>query len=67
MTDLQPDATYYFAIKAVDEWPNASAISNVVTVTMPPADTFPPYPTTDLSVSTASSQSIALELDGPGR
>lgn len=38
ITGLSPDTTYYFAIKVVDEVPNASGLSNVVSAKTPFAE-----------------------------
>lgn len=52
VTDLEPLTTYYFAIKAVDDAGNWSAISNVVpwTTGTVPADSLPPDAPTGLHV-----------------
>jgi len=49
ITGLDPNTTYYFAIKAADEVPNWSELSNVVSVTTP--DTQAPAAIADLSNS----------------
>ena len=63
--NLQPDTTYYFAIKASDEWPNTSPISNVFTIGMPVADLWPPYTVTDLATSDPASRTITLRWTTP--
>lgn len=62
---LQPNTTYYFAMKAKDE-ANVSAMSNVVTVTTPVTDSVAPAAITDLSASRANSKSIQLSWTAPG-
>lgn len=47
VTGLQANTTYYFALKAADEVPNWSALSNVVEVTTP--DIVPPAQIIDLA------------------
>lgn len=62
---LQPNTTYYFAMKAKDE-ANVSAMSNVVTVTTPAADSVAPAAITDLTATRANSKSIQLSWTAPG-
>ncbi|HZG58843.1 fibronectin type III domain-containing protein [Paenibacillus sp.] len=62
---LQPDTTYYFAMKSKDE-ANVSAMSNVVTVMTPAADNVAPATIADLAASRANSKSIQLSWTAPG-
>jgi hypothetical protein len=65
VTGLQPNTTYYFAIKTADEVPNWSGISNVVTKsTEPEAD--PPVAVADLSVDASGSTTLTLGWTAPG-
>jgi chitodextrinase len=48
ITNLEPNTTYYFAMKAADEADNWSALSNVVSVTT--IDNYPPGIITTLTV-----------------
>ena len=49
VTGLLPSTTYYFAIKAADEVPNWSAISNIISrTTLAPRDTIRPASVTTL-------------------
>ena len=57
--------TYYFAIKATDDWPLTSAISNVLAVPMPAPDTFGPTAITDLQSIGAQSSTIHLRWTAP--
>ncbi|TLS50664.1 hypothetical protein FE782_18335 [Paenibacillus antri] len=63
--DLQPNTTYYFAMKAKDE-ANVSAMSNVVTVTTPATDSVAPATITNLTASRANDKSIQLSWTAPG-
>lgn len=63
--NLEPDTTYYFGIKAADEVPNWSGMSNVVTGATA-ADTIPPATITDLHVVDSSSTTITLAWTTPG-
>ena len=47
--DVNTGINYYFAIKAADEIPNWSAISNIKTIIVP--DTIPPSTINDLNVT----------------
>ncbi len=62
---LTPSTTYWFAIKARDEVPNWSTLSNVVTFTTLAADTFAPSTITDLSVSTTQIHGVFLTWTAP--
>ena len=48
--NLTGGTTYYFAIKVLDNWPNTSGLSNLVSATTPSADTTAPAAITDLQV-----------------
>jgi hypothetical protein len=62
---LTAGATYYLAIKVVDEWPLSSPISNVVTVEMPAADAEAPYPVTDMALLGAQSAAVHVTFTAP--
>jgi hypothetical protein len=62
---LTPSTAYWFAIKACDEVPNWSTLSNVVTFTTLAADTFAPNTITNLSVSTAQIHGVFLTWTAP--
>jgi len=65
VTGLTENTTYYFAIKAADEVPNWSGLSNVVAATTDPeADA--PAVVADLSVDAVSITSITLGWTAPG-
>jgi len=49
VTGLDPDSTYYFAVKVLDEVPNSWNISNVVQATTLPLDLTPPEAVDDLA------------------
>ncbi len=80
VTGLDPDTTYYFAIKTADEVPTWSAISNSpsgTTLTSGPvviiiindggaADTTAPAAVSDLSAGSATSKSLTLSWTSPG-
>lgn len=63
LTEL-PDSTWYFAIKAADEVPNWSAMSNVVSARV--ADVVPPGTVSNLLVSYVTAQSATLSWTAPG-
>ncbi|MCK4413233.1 MAG: PD40 domain-containing protein [Candidatus Eisenbacteria sp.] len=58
------DGTWYFGLKAADEVPNWSAISNVVSTTL--LDTIPPDQVTDLAVVSVTASSVGLSWTTPG-
>lgn len=65
--ELEPDTTYYFALKTADEVPNWSALSNIAfgeTKLIP--DTIPPAPITDLRIVDSSYTTITLAWTAPG-
>ncbi len=65
VTALQPNTTYYFAIKAADEVPNWSVLSNVISkTTLPEQD--PPANIANLSVSNPTQSSLDLSWTAPG-
>ena len=67
VTGLSADTTYYFALKAADEIPNRSALSNVAIGTTPlPPDTTPPAAVTNLAASSPTVNSITLTWTAPG-
>jgi hypothetical protein len=63
---LTPGTTYYFAMRAVDEAVNVSAISNVLTVTTPASDPIPPAAITDLQAVAPNIRSVQLTWTAPG-
>jgi len=58
------DGVWYFALKAADEVPNWSAMSNSVSATL--MDTIPPGAVTDLAAVSASFSDIRLSWSAPG-
>jgi len=60
---LTTGQTYYFAVKAADEVPNWSPISNVVEAT--PADAVAPA-AVNLAVAAVTDTSVSLEWNAPG-
>jgi len=65
VTGLQPSTTYYFAIKAADEVPNWSAISNVIERTTLD-ETTSPSNIADLIAGSPGLNSITLSWTAPG-
>ena len=65
VTGLSPSTTYYFAIKAADEVPNWSALSNVVIKSTSPEET-PPAAVANLSTGSPTSTSLTLNWTAPG-
>ena len=65
VTGLQPGTMYYFAIKAADEMPNWSALSNVVGVSTLSSDP-PPAAVLTLSTSQVTASSVTLLWVAPG-
>ncbi len=63
MTGLSPDTTYYFALKAADEVPLWSAISNVATAY---TDNTPPAAVTDLAATVVDATTVQLSWTAPG-
>ena len=67
ITDLDPDATYYFAIRTSDEASNISSLSNVADgITLKPLDETAPTVVTDLIISHATTNSATLSWIAPG-
>jgi hypothetical protein len=65
VTGLLSGTRYYFAIKAGDEVPNWSALSNIATgITAP--ETIPPRNIADLNASNPTGSSIRLTWTAPG-
>ncbi|MCP3938250.1 MAG: hypothetical protein GY708_23120, partial [Actinomycetia bacterium] len=64
VTGLDPETTYYFAIKTRDEVPNISALSNVPNGTT--IEDTPPADITDLATGTVTSSTIDLSWTAPG-
>jgi phosphodiesterase/alkaline phosphatase D-like protein len=65
VTGLSPNTTYYFAVKAADEVPNWSPLSNIATETTAPEDT-PPAVVANLAVGAAASTSLTVTWTAPG-
>ena len=65
VTGLQPGTVYYFAIKAADEVPNWSALSNVISQSTA-AENLPPGVIADLVLSNATPGSLTLTWTAPG-
>ena len=64
---LNPNTTYYFAIKTSDEVPNVSGLSNVASVTTDPVDNTAPAAITNLAAAAGGAQgSIVLTWTAPG-
>lgn len=61
VTGLAHSTTYYFAIKAADEVPNWSGLSNVVTATTPVLDVAPPSTVGTLTITTTTPHAVTLE------
>ncbi|RMG27945.1 MAG: hypothetical protein D6730_06160 [Bacteroidetes bacterium] len=70
VSGLQPASTYFFAIKALDEVPNTSPISNIVTAFTSAAggggDAVPPSQITDLGAGFPTANSIRLHWTTTG-
>ncbi|MBU0982865.1 MAG: fibronectin type III domain-containing protein, partial [candidate division Zixibacteria bacterium] len=65
VTGLDPATTYYFAIKAGDEVPNWSILSNIAIKTTAQEDTPPSY-IANLSLGSATVNSLRLSWNAPG-
>ena len=63
VSGLSPGTTYYFVIRASDEAPNWSDLSNVVSFA---PDEIPPSDITDLAASSLTFSSVALTWTAPG-
>jgi hypothetical protein len=67
VTGLVSSRKYYFAVKAFDERPNYSPLSNIPNgTTLASEDTTPPSRITDLDASSISHNSIELTWTAPG-
>ncbi len=66
VTGLAGSTTYWFAIKAADEMPNWSGLSNVLEVTTLPPDTTPPAAISDLAAADVQSTMVTLKWTAPG-
>jgi hypothetical protein len=62
---LEPNTLYYFAVRAADEVPNWSSLSNVVSRSTDPEDT-PPSAIADLITENPSPSSMSLRWTAPG-
>ncbi len=62
---LTPSTQYWFAIKARDEVPNWSPLSNVVTFTTLAQDLLPPYTISNLAVSSTQIHGVFLTWTAP--
>jgi hypothetical protein len=65
VSGLSPSNTYYFAIKAADEVPNWSILSNVISRTTSPEAT-PPAAIASLVAASSTSISVTLNWNAPG-
>lgn len=65
VTGLNPGTQYYFAIKAADEVPNWSTMSNVVSTTTG-AEQNAPAIVADLAIGTITGSSVVLNWTAPG-
>ena len=66
VTGLTGSTTYWFAMKAADEMPNWSGLSNVVQVTTLPPDVTPPAAIADLAAIDTQSNTVTLTWTAPG-
>ncbi|WJH34829.1 discoidin domain-containing protein [Paenibacillus sp. CC-CFT747] len=66
VSGLTPGTTYYFALRSFDEAVNASALSNIVTVTTPAGDPTPPAAIADLQAVSPNIRSVQLTWTAPG-
>ena len=62
---LLGNTTYYFAMKASDEVPNVTPLSNVVSA-QTPADTIAPAAVSNLAAGNATNHSLTLTWTAPG-
>ncbi|MBU8934540.1 MAG: fibronectin type III domain-containing protein [candidate division Zixibacteria bacterium] len=65
VTGLEPSTTYYFGIKAADEIPNWSALSNIAIINTE-AETETPSAVADLNISDYTSTAATLSWTAPG-
>jgi chitodextrinase len=67
VTGLQPNTTYWFAIKTADEVPNWAAISNVISrTTLAAPDTIRPAAVANLSIVSTTETTAALRWNATG-
>lgn len=67
VSGLNSSTTYYFALKASDEVPNQSVLSNIASLaTGDPSDTTPPSNVNNLAASNPTTSSVALSWTAPG-
>lgn len=67
VTGLDPETTYYFAIKTLDEEENVSLRSNIASeTTLRLADTNPPCQITDLVAGNPTTYRVTLSWTAPG-
>ncbi|WP_135550227.1 fibronectin type III domain-containing protein [Paenibacillus cymbidii] len=66
VTGLPPGTALYFAMRSFDEAMNASALSNVLTVTTPATDPTPPGAIADLQAVAPNMRSVQLTWTAPG-
>jgi VCBS repeat protein/fibronectin type III domain protein/FG-GAP repeat protein len=67
VSGLAAGTTYYFVIKASDEVPNVSGLSNVATrTTHSVSDVTPPASITDLAPTATTTSSVSLSWTSPG-
>lgn len=63
---LEPFELYYFGVKALDEVPNYSLVSNIASSRMILTETIPPSPISDLTFTNPSISAAALSWTAPG-
>jgi hypothetical protein len=67
VTDLEPETTYYFALRSADETPTWSALSNIATnTTLPLPDEISPAVIIDLEAGNPTYTTITLTWTAPG-
>ena len=66
VTGLLPNTTYWFAIKAADEVPNWSTISNVMSFTTPTLDAVRPAQVATLTITATTENTAALRWTAVG-
>jgi len=66
VNDLDPETTYYFAMKCIDAIGTVSALSNVASGTTDPLDTVPPSAVADLNVADTKPNYVDLAWTAPG-
>jgi phosphodiesterase/alkaline phosphatase D-like protein len=67
VTGLQPNTTYYFAIKTADEVPNWSGLSNVISrTTLAAPDVIRPGPVTTVTVTGSTETTASLRWTAVG-